>query len=102
MTSWLHETEPEELLLCDLSCNHGNVVDGEPTPLRFAYMTAAVHGRIDRYDGTLPTSPSAGRIYLRRYMDGDWLHWVQDEPGSDGRYQLHHPFKVKVVDADEP
>lgn len=48
---------------------------------------------LDIYDGTLPTAPSPGRVYLRR----GWVYVVAADP-DDSAMVLHHPHEVLVVE----
>lgn len=55
-------------------------------------VTERVQRSLACYDGTLPTAPSDGRVYLRH----GWFMWVRDEPGNEG-WQLHLPYELVVV-----
>lgn len=48
---------------------------------------------IDEYDRSVPTAPSAGRVYRR----GSTVFIVADDP-DDPRWQYHHPHLALPVD----
>lgn len=57
--------------------------------------------KIDEYAWSTPTAPSPGRIYRRSYKAehdperlNHYVFVVADEPGTDGKTQIHIPCEV--------
>lgn len=108
MISYLREIPAGELLTED---------HRKPWP-RYAVISQHAWESIDTYNGTLPTAPSAGRVYRRTARDEhgrhigqgkdsrasgpgntcDTLYIVMDAPADDPKGgQLHYPFEALVV-----
>lgn len=49
------------------------------------------------YTNSMPTSPSAGRVYRKRWPKRGWYVYFCETDPSDPKYTLHHPFKAEVV-----
>lgn len=62
-------------------------------------ITARSLERIAEYAASVPTSPSAGRVYRRTHIDGVYVFVVRNAPADDPRGgQLHHPLRALVVE----
>ena len=63
-------------------------------------MHRADFDQLDAYESSVPTAPSAGRIYRRTYaVDGPVVFFVEDAPVDDPRGgQLHHPHRALFVE----
>ena len=59
--------------------------------------TERVFRALDNYESSIPTAPSAGRIYRR---GSHWVRLVITDP-SDDRYQLHVSRRLLVIAAAE-
>lgn len=58
---------------------------------------------INDYTGSLPTAPSAGRVYRKNFNwradePALWFVFVVDNDPIDTKFQLHRPYRVELVD----
>lgn len=61
--------------------------------------THQVLADMDWYEWSLPTAPSAGRVYKRGNPLDGWLVMIVADDPDDPQYQLHHPHRVLTVEA---
>lgn len=57
---------------------------------------------INDYTGSLPTAPSAGRVYRKKtnWREPDlWFVFVVDNDPTDPKFQLHRPYRVELVES---
>lgn len=57
---------------------------------------------IGDYTGSMPTSPSPGRVYRKNLAwpeepHARWYVYICEADPSDQRYALHHPYRAEIV-----
>ncbi len=67
---------------------------------RTCVMFRSTFDRLSKYESTIPTAPSAGRIYRRpsrdeRGPDQDYVRVVYNHPDGD---QIHIPYVCHVIE----
>ena len=63
-------------------------------------LTADEYRQLDVYDCSVPTGPSAGRIYVRRFgkrLGEGNVFIVKDDPDKPG-WQIHVPHRPEIAE----